>query len=153
MEEYDGQMEYALGTDTVPALLTPGEAVIPAPAAQDPDNKPAIERMIQEGREANHRFKGMTNSQGLNNGTGYVDADGIRWHWMGPPKDVPPMMGYNQGNMNVAKPAAKMTVMSAPLMGKNQRETAKLMMEQRRKDEMHELSMALKLDAHNRKFI
>jgi len=34
-------------TDTVPAMLTPGEAVIPEPAAQDPKNKPAIKRMIQ----------------------------------------------------------------------------------------------------------
>ena len=40
-------------TDTVPAMLTPGEAVIPAPAAQDPKNKKAIHRMVQEGRKAN----------------------------------------------------------------------------------------------------
>ena len=32
--------------DTVPAMLTPGEAVIPAGAAQDPANKPVIARMI-----------------------------------------------------------------------------------------------------------
>jgi len=45
----------AQGTDTVPAMLTPGEAVIPAPAAQNPKNKKAIKRMVQEGRKANMR--------------------------------------------------------------------------------------------------
>jgi hypothetical protein len=43
----------AKGTDTVPAMLTPGEAVIPRAAAQDPKNKKAIKRMVQEGRKAN----------------------------------------------------------------------------------------------------
>ena len=37
--------------DTVPAMLSPGEAVIPASAAQDPANQGAIEGMVQEGRE------------------------------------------------------------------------------------------------------
>ena len=37
---------YSKGTDTVPAMLTPGEAVIPAKSAQDPANKPAIAAMI-----------------------------------------------------------------------------------------------------------
>lgn len=37
---------YAKGTDTVPAMLTPGEAVIPAGAAQNPANKPIIQAMI-----------------------------------------------------------------------------------------------------------
>lgn len=37
---------YAKGTDTVPAMLTPGEAVIPAESAQDPANKPLIQAMI-----------------------------------------------------------------------------------------------------------
>jgi hypothetical protein len=45
----------AQGTDTVPAMLTPGEAVIPRAAAQDPKNKKAIKRMVQEGRKANMR--------------------------------------------------------------------------------------------------
>lgn len=40
-------------SDTVPAMLTPGEAVIPAAAAQDPDNIPVIEKMIEEGRAKN----------------------------------------------------------------------------------------------------
>jgi TP901 family phage tail tape measure protein len=40
---------FARGTDTVPAMLTPGEAVIPAGPAQDPRNKPAIKHMIAGG--------------------------------------------------------------------------------------------------------
>jgi len=46
-------MSYANGVDSVPSMLTPGEAVIPAPAAQNPDNKPMINAMINEGRAAN----------------------------------------------------------------------------------------------------
>lgn len=46
-------MAYAGGTDSVPAMLTPGEAVIPAAAAQNPNNKPMINSMINEGRNAN----------------------------------------------------------------------------------------------------
>lgn len=38
-------------TDTVPAMLTPGEAVIPRKAAQDPMNKPIIAQMVAEGRQ------------------------------------------------------------------------------------------------------
>jgi lysozyme family protein len=51
----------AQGTDTVPAMLTPGEAVIPAPAAQNPKNKKAIKRMVQEGRKANRLRDGAVN--------------------------------------------------------------------------------------------
>jgi hypothetical protein len=40
-------------SDTVPAMLTPGEAVIPAPVAQDPNFKPMIQNMVQEGRDRN----------------------------------------------------------------------------------------------------
>ena len=34
-------------------MLTPGEAVIPAPAAQDPANQPMIDSMIAQGRSMN----------------------------------------------------------------------------------------------------
>ena len=37
-------------TDAVPAMLDEGEAVIPAESAQDPANKPAIDALIQQGR-------------------------------------------------------------------------------------------------------
>jgi len=46
-EEVPGQRT---GQDTVPAMLSPGEAVIPASAAQDPANQGAIEGMVEEGR-------------------------------------------------------------------------------------------------------
>ncbi|MDB4356385.1 hypothetical protein N9Z55_10850 [Akkermansiaceae bacterium] len=51
-------MAYAGGTDSVPAMLTPGEAVIPAAAAQNPQNKPMINSMINEGRQANDMVEG-----------------------------------------------------------------------------------------------
>ena len=50
---YAGWQRHAQGTDSVPAVLTPGEAVIPAPAAQDPANKPHIDAMINQGRQMN----------------------------------------------------------------------------------------------------
>ena len=59
------------GTDTVPAMLTPGEAVIPAPAAQDPKNKKAIKRMVNEGRKANKQNKGVL---GFEDGTTVVPS-------------------------------------------------------------------------------
>jgi len=40
-------------SDTVPAMLTPGEAVIPAPAAQNPENQKQIAEMVNEGRVKN----------------------------------------------------------------------------------------------------
>lgn len=40
---------FARGTDTVPSMLTPGEAVIPAGPAQHPTNKPFIKHMIAGG--------------------------------------------------------------------------------------------------------
>jgi hypothetical protein len=52
-------MAYAGGTDSVPAMLTPGEAVIPAAAAQNPANKPMINSMVNEGRAANDMAEGM----------------------------------------------------------------------------------------------
>ena len=51
--------------DTVPAMLTPGEAVIPADAAQDPANKPIIARMVAGGKVP-----------GFNTGTTAVTFDG-----------------------------------------------------------------------------
>ena len=44
---------YQEGVDSVPAMLTPGEAVIPAPAAQDPANQPMIQGMVEQGRAMN----------------------------------------------------------------------------------------------------
>ena len=50
---YAGWKQYADGMDSVPAMLTPGEAVIPAGAAQDPMNQPMIDGMIDQGRQMN----------------------------------------------------------------------------------------------------
>ena len=55
--------------DTVPAMLTPGEAVIPADAAQDPANKPFIARMIA-GQKV----------PGFNTGTPGVTFDGKEYN-------------------------------------------------------------------------
>ena len=45
-------------SDRIPALLAPGEAVIPAKAAQDPKNKPVVEALVNEGRQKNAQAKG-----------------------------------------------------------------------------------------------
>jgi len=96
-------MAYAGGTDSVPAMLTPGEAVIPAAAAQNPQNKPAINAMVAEGRQAN----AVANSTAyLNNGT-----NGIAY--------------LNPGTNNVAP-----TEMLGPMSDKSQREERKSQMEE-----------------------
>lgn len=46
-------------TDTQPAMLTPGEAVIPAASAQNPKNQGIIARLVQEGRDANTALQGL----------------------------------------------------------------------------------------------
>ena len=46
-------------SDTVPAMLTPGEAVIPASVAMDEDYKPVIKEMVEEGRERNRAAESM----------------------------------------------------------------------------------------------
>ncbi len=74
---------YAEGTDTVPAMLTPGEAVIPEPAAQDPKNKPIIKALVEEGREANRLRDGAVDVR-------YSDAPGqAKYHSNGTTKVVP----------------------------------------------------------------
>jgi len=67
----------AQGTDTVPAMLTPGEAVIPQPAAQNPKNKKAIKRMVQEGRKANMRDGAVDVRYSDAPGQAKYHADGI----------------------------------------------------------------------------
>ena len=48
-------------SDTVPAMLTPGEAVIPASVAMDEDFQPLIKEMVNEGRERNR----MAEAEGI----------------------------------------------------------------------------------------
>jgi len=50
MDGTEGVPGQRTGQDTVPAMLSPGEAVIPASAAQDPANQGAIEGMVEEGQ-------------------------------------------------------------------------------------------------------
>jgi lysozyme family protein len=93
----------AQGTDTVPAMLTPGEAVIPAPAAQNPKNKKAIKRMVQEGRKANRLRDGAVDVR-------YSDAPGQAKYHMDGTSGVPslayrhpdvPGSSFNDGTMSV----------------------------------------------------
>jgi len=81
-------------TDTIPAMLTPGEAVIPEPAAQDPKNKPIIKQMVQEGRKANRRKQ-----RGYRDGSvNIVNSDVI-------PTRVQQAAGYNEGTIQVPVPS------------------------------------------------
>jgi hypothetical protein len=91
-------------SDTVPAMLTPGEAVIPAPAAQNPDNAPVIREMIAEGRMKNRIAEANSEKLGFEGGTMDVPA-----MMMTPPKNpamdemeklVFKQMGYEQKSKN-----------------------------------------------------
>jgi len=74
-------------SDIVPAMLTPGEAVIPASAAQDPDNIPAIQQMIAEGR--------MKNRMAEANGVPVNGKEAIMYD--------EEKLGFAGGNMNIPK--------------------------------------------------
>jgi hypothetical protein len=70
--------------DKIPALLAPGEAVIPAKAAQKPENKPLIKAMVKEGRSDRNLsvpmpkgfMCGTEKVKGYEYGTTYVDEFG-----------------------------------------------------------------------------
>ena len=74
--------------DTIPALLAPGEAVIPAKAAQKPENKPLIKALVREGRSDKNlsvpKPKGMecgtTNMKGYEWGSPEVAPDDVGLH-------------------------------------------------------------------------
>jgi hypothetical protein len=80
-------------TDTVPAMLTPGEAVIPRSAAQDPKNKEAIEQMVTEGRE------------GYNMGTAAVPGYHMGSHKVskGYAMGTSEIPGYTEGTTSVSE--------------------------------------------------
>ena len=67
-------------SDTVPAMLTPGEAVIPAAAAQDPENIPVIEKMIDEGRAKNRMAEANGVPVNGKEATMYDDAELDAYH-------------------------------------------------------------------------
>lgn len=56
-----GESHPVMPSDTVPAMLTPGEAVIPREAAQIPANKELIQRMVNQGREIQGHATGTIN--------------------------------------------------------------------------------------------
>ena len=67
-------------SDTVPAMLTPGEAVIPASAAQDPENKPIINALINEGRAKNRAAEANGVPVNSKEATLYDDAELDAYH-------------------------------------------------------------------------
>lgn len=73
-------------SDTVPAMLTPGEAVIPASVAQDSAYKPVIEALVEEGRMRNRQPGGVK---------GFADGGVV-------PVPVPAGFGQKGVQMNIA---------------------------------------------------
>jgi len=65
MDGTEGVPGQRTGQDTVPAMLSPGEAVIPASAAQDPANQEAIQGMVQEGQQDQGMAAQILQSLGL----------------------------------------------------------------------------------------
>ena len=61
-------------SDTVPTMLTPGEAVIPREAAQNPKNKPLINALIQEGRHVQKFGHGTSGVPGYALGSHHVQG-------------------------------------------------------------------------------
>jgi hypothetical protein len=103
-------LQMGAGQDTVPAMLTPGEAVIPKTVAQDPQYKPVIEQMVSEGRDRNQQMKGYNygtpNVRGYNDGTAGVPLPSIMRG--AAPVAIPavePITIYNP-NLAAAKPMA-----------------------------------------------
>jgi len=93
-------------TDTQPAMLTPGEAVIPAPAAQNPKNQGIIARLVQEGRDANTALQGL-----MQHFTGTALPDTIRSTAPGfiqnRGKQIDKAAGYADGTTAVPFPLAR----------------------------------------------
>ena len=111
-------MRYAQGVDSVPAMLTPGEAVIPAPAAQHPANKQAIEGMVQQGRAMNDGIRAPSPMQGQ-------QAPGMSMEVM----DV-------SGPLSGKTKREQMKLMQDMSLKKKA-----FMAEEKRKDEKHQLAM------------
>jgi hypothetical protein len=131
-------MNYAGGTDSVPAMLTPGEAIIPAAAAQNPANKPAIDSMVNEGRAANHQattqdFPGEYTMQG---------APQVTTSNIGSPES--PSLGQQPSDF----PSQHM---AGPLSGKSQREQMKLVQDMSLKKKSWEAEELRKQEAFKQK--
>ena len=149
--------------DTVPAMLSPGEAVIPASAAQDPANQGAIEGMVQEGREDQGMAVQILQALGLPPEPQIIAmiedmlAQGI------PPEQIlqqlQERMGGAQGGQE-APPQEGMgmpqglyggsaNVQQSPLSGKGQREQQKFQADESRKDAAFQADQRRKDDAHS----
>jgi hypothetical protein len=90
---------YAQGTDTVPAMLTPGEAVIPEPAAQNPENKPIIKALVEEGRAKNKLRDGAVQ---VVPSLAYEHSDTPGSSFMGGSTDVPTFSRGSSAQANYA---------------------------------------------------
>jgi len=82
------QQPSARSTDTVPAMLTPGEAVIPELAAQNPKNKEIIAQLVNEGRGYSHGTtnvsdKGLAGKVQIQNNLAIIPKVGPKKHRMG----------------------------------------------------------------------
>jgi hypothetical protein len=76
-EEYDQPTNPEAGpSDVVPAMLAEGEAVIPAKAAQDPENKAVIASLVNEGRQGFAKGTVSVPKPGKNR-TGIVEYDNL----------------------------------------------------------------------------
>jgi len=104
-------------SDRVPALLTPGEAVIPAPVAQDPQYQPFIKALVDKGRMINDAAeKGMAALKGMIPGSsapqevplGSGAANNAKEVYMGRKgqidKAVDQSLGYADGTSKVKEP-------------------------------------------------
>lgn len=120
---------YNIGEDTVPAMLTPGEAVIPAEAAQNPKNQPVIEDMIAEGRMMQDMGEPMMDfgPDPLAN-FGYIPSK--------------PMGSKDQMEMD------KVDIQRAKAEQDMMHKDMQMMMNEKRKEESHQQSMMNKQEVH-----
>ena len=108
-------------SDRVPALLTPGEAVIPAPVAQDPQYQPFIKALVDKGRMINDAVdKGVSALKGMMPGSaapqevplGSGAANNAKEVYMGRKgqidKAVDQSLGYADGTPQVKAPETMM---------------------------------------------
>lgn len=121
------------GSDTVPAMLTPGEAVIPAPAAQDPANQAAIAGMVDQGQQMNQGMEAPSPMMG-----------------QGGPLGNPQDLGYVPSGMSLKdrQEMDKLQINRGKASMEEMRKDLTLQNAERRKDEMHQLQMQQKQEAH-----
>jgi len=155
------------GEDTVPAMLSPGEAVIPASAAQDPANQEAIQGMVQEGQQDQGMATQILQSLGLPLDPQLIAmiedmlAQGVppeqivqqlqeRMQGAQGGQEAPPQEGMQEGmGMPQGLYNGTTSVHQSPLSGKGQREQQKFQADESRKDAAFQADQARKDDAHS----